>query len=100
MNRNRRVVLESEDNLLILFHQVAGYSIDKRTWRRYSPTAFSVILTRPEMFFIENLHPFQGDRTVFDKVVLDQAKKDIVMTLIEGHKELTARYDDLIEGKG
>ncbi|KAK0725863.1 P-loop containing nucleoside triphosphate hydrolase protein [Lasiosphaeris hirsuta] len=85
MDRNRRVVLESEDNLLILYHQVAGYSVDKRTW---------------EMLYVENLHPFQGDRTVFDKVVLEEAKKDILMTLIEGHKELTAKYDDLIAGKG
>jgi len=52
------------------------------------------------MFYIEDLEPFQGDRTVFDKVVLEEAKKDILMTLIEGHKELTAKYDDLIAGKG
>jgi len=32
MERNRRVVLESEDNLVIIHYQVVGYSVDKRTW--------------------------------------------------------------------
>jgi hypothetical protein len=37
---------------------------------------------------------------VFEKVVLDERKKDVLKTLVEGHMELTARYDDLISGKG
>ncbi len=32
--------------------------------------------------------------------MLDETKKDIVKTLVEGHKEAMACYDDLIVGKG
>ena len=42
----------------------------------------------------------ERDETVFEQVVLDEAKKDAVKTLVESHKEAMVKYDDLIPGKG
>ena len=53
-----------------------------------------------ESFNVHSLTPVEGDKSVFEKVVLDETKKDIVKTLVEGHMELTTQYDDLISGKG
>ncbi|KAK5657169.1 hypothetical protein OQA88_3226 [Cercophora sp. LCS_1] len=82
---NRRVVLESEDNLLLMPWLAFGYSLDQRTWQSFN---------------IHTLTPVEADKSVFEKVVLDEQKKDVLKTLVEGHMELTARYDDLITGKG
>ncbi|KAK3322969.1 hypothetical protein B0H66DRAFT_473807 [Apodospora peruviana] len=84
MQLNRRVVVESQDNLLIMPHLTFGYSLNHRTWQKFD---------------IESLTPVEADRSVFDKVVLDEQKKDVLKTLVEGHMELTTRYDDLISGK-
>ena len=53
-----------------------------------------------DRFFVEDLHDVEADRTIFDKFVFDDNKKDIVKTLIEGHNYSTTLYDELIPGKG
>jgi len=53
-----------------------------------------------DIFHIDYLHPPDVDESVFDKVVMDDTKKDIIKTLVESHKERRADYDDLIDGKG
>lgn len=85
IERNRRVVLESEDNLLLMYRFVSGFSLATRQW---------------ETFYVEHLYPVEPDKTIFEKVVLDPAKKDIIKTLVEAHKDRLAHYDDLIRGKG
>jgi hypothetical protein len=64
---------------------VSGFSLETRTW---------------DLFYIESLHPVEVDETIFEKVVLDHEKKDIIKTLVESHKDRTSHYDDLIRGKG
>ncbi|KAK0641739.1 P-loop containing nucleoside triphosphate hydrolase protein [Cercophora newfieldiana] len=82
---NRRLVLESEENLLIMTDKVYGYSIDECTWGAFQ---------------VDDLITVQADKSVFEKVVLDEKKKDILKTLVESHRESPHRYDDLIPGKG
>ena len=51
-------------------------------------------------FGVDCLYPVEADPTVFEKVVLDETKKDVVITLVESHRERIARYGDLVPGKG
>ncbi|KAK1757003.1 P-loop containing nucleoside triphosphate hydrolase protein [Echria macrotheca] len=82
---NRRIILDSEENLFIMNHLAYGYSLDHRKW---------------QTFDIDRLTPVESDKSIFQKVVLDEQKKDVLKTLVESHMESTARYDDLIVGKG
>ena len=59
-----------------------------------------MLTAEEDTFYIDYLHPPDVDTSVFDKVVLDEMKKDVIKTLVESHKERRADYDDLISGKG
>ncbi|KAK3385653.1 hypothetical protein B0H63DRAFT_473361 [Podospora didyma] len=85
LEENRKAVLEQEENLIIMCDYVLGYSTDKQAWMG---------------FYLDNLHPADVDVSVFEKVVLEETKKDVIKTLVESHKERQAHYDDLISGKG
>jgi len=56
--------------------------------------------TTTENFKIDDLYPVKADKTIFDNVVWDEKKKDIIKTLVESHQELAAYHDDLMSGKG
>lgn len=103
MEINRRVVMADEENLIIMHRYVSGFSLETREWGmslcvEYAKMVFNTFATGT--FYVEHLHPVETDQTVFDKVVLDPAKKDIIKTLVESHKDRVSHYDDLIRGKG
>ncbi|KAK4178767.1 hypothetical protein QBC36DRAFT_324109 [Triangularia setosa] len=74
MNTNRRVVLESEDNLLIMSPYVAGFCLSSRTFSDLE---------------IDALKPVERDETAMEKIVFDESKKAVVKTLVDGQQQLT-----------
>jgi hypothetical protein len=49
---------------------------------------------------VENLFPVELKANVFDKLVFDEKKKDILRTLTRSFIDSTTGYDDFIAGKG
>ncbi|KAK0739498.1 hypothetical protein B0T21DRAFT_382515 [Apiosordaria backusii] len=73
MNTNRRVVLESEENLLIMSPYVSGFGLSSRTFCDFE---------------IDALRPVERDEDAMKKIVFDEKKKETVKTLVEGHRQL------------
>ncbi|KAK3989084.1 P-loop containing nucleoside triphosphate hydrolase protein [Cladorrhinum sp. PSN332] len=87
VERNRKVAMQDEDNLLTMRPYAYGYSLDTACW---------------DSFDVDALHPVEKDERILDKVVMDEQRKDVIKTLVESHIEDTGRtpYYDLIDGKG
>ncbi|KAK0664030.1 hypothetical protein QBC41DRAFT_284069 [Cercophora samala] len=75
---NNRVILQSEDNLLIMSPYVSGFSLCKRTYADFE---------------IDALKTVERDRSAMEKIIFDDAKKGIVKALVDGHKPMINHED-------
>jgi hypothetical protein len=57
-------------------------------------------MTISDALLVEDLHPVKPDKTLVEKIAMDERKKDTIRILTESHREYTGSYDDLIAGKG
>ncbi|RNJ59937.1 hypothetical protein D7B24_000654 [Verticillium nonalfalfae] len=84
IQRNKDIMLGNENYLLIHTPELVIYSLQEGRWG---------------MGVVENIDPIGLDAEVFDKVVYDEKKKDILRALTKSHVEEGANYSDLIAGK-
>lgn len=75
----------NDDDLLLCFHKVAGFSLSKKEWC---------------WFFIDNVQDVEFDSDAFDSLVLPSGTKRLVRALTIQHAFHDDEFDDVIKNKG
>lgn len=76
-----------EDHFLLFPSRIPGFIFHQKEWR---------------FFEMDNLMPIAWNQQVFEKLKMDQDRKDLVKALVQGHncKDPINRFDDIVENKG
>ncbi|OJD27687.1 hypothetical protein ACJ73_00915 [Blastomyces percursus] len=77
----------SDDDLLISPPTVLGFGLDDKLWGEFA---------------IDNIREIQWSQGIFDKLVLSQDRKEVIMAVTERHigEGRDKSFDDFIRGKG
>jgi hypothetical protein len=75
----------SEDDYLICDHQVAGFSLARKTWCRFE---------------VDKLGEIEYDVGAFEALLLPKEQKDMIRCLVKIHAGEQTGFDDVITGKG
>jgi SpoVK/Ycf46/Vps4 family AAA+-type ATPase len=62
--------------------------------------AFSMVAKRWGVFLVDNIKEVEYNKTAFDDLIIPQAQKSLIRSLVNDHAQNTSTYDDIIEGKG
>ncbi|KAK6064328.1 AAA ATPase family protein [Seiridium cupressi] len=64
---------------------VSGYSLKIKKWLQFS---------------IDSIKPISWNENAFPSLVLQDGRKDLILSFVESHIENKSAFDDVIEGKG
>ncbi|KAF2689840.1 hypothetical protein K458DRAFT_327800 [Lentithecium fluviatile CBS 122367] len=75
----------TEDQILICSNEVPGFCISSKEWG---------------IFDVANIRDIEFNSTAFDRLVLDDAKKAMITSLVREQVDGTSGFDDIVKGKG
>jgi hypothetical protein len=75
----------SEENHLMCYDRVAGFSLTTKTWG---------------LFMVDKIEEIKFNPTAFDKLVLAEEKKAMIAALVRSGQGSAVKFDDMIKGKG
>ncbi|KAK6065751.1 AAA ATPase family protein [Seiridium cupressi] len=73
------------DQLILCTAHVRGYSLKIKKWLQFS---------------IDSIKPISWNENAFPSLVLQDGRKDLILSFVESHIENKSAFDDVIEGKG
>ncbi|KAK9418790.1 hypothetical protein SUNI508_07810 [Seiridium unicorne] len=75
----------TRDQLILCTAHVRGYSLKIKKWLQFS---------------IDSIKPISWNENAFPSLVLQDGRKDLILSFVESHIENKSAFDDVIEGKG
>lgn len=73
------------EELLICSHRILGFSLAKKEWGAFA---------------VSTLKEIVWNEAAFNKLKIEPKHRDIICSLVKGHRNDTDAFDDIIKGKG
>jgi hypothetical protein len=105
--KNKELVGRNEDDLLLVYPFLKGFSLSTKTWGMSPPFQDGTIVHRAHSdsasvgsFNIDLLSPLEPNASPFQHLVLPPKKKAFIASLVESHRRFGPVTGDVIENKG
>lgn len=85
MGTNDKHTELGDEDVLICSHEIPAFSLQHRQWG---------------LFKVSGLEEIEFDHGAFDALVLPQNYKELLLALINTHRDSLSEFDDVVRGKG